>query len=108
MPEITVKNHKIFIADSVKVSLQKQVDYISFEQGEPLIAVRWIDGIMDAITSLSHFPHRCPIAPENFYVTKDSEIIIRHFIYKKSFRIIFTVVKNEVRVLSVKHAAQEF
>ncbi len=99
------KHHKVFIPDSVKVSLQKQMDYISIEQQEPLIAAKWLDGIVKAIQSLSKFPDRCPIAPENSCIDK---FVIRHLIYKKSFRVIFTVVKNEVRILSVRHGARLF
>ena len=101
------KNYKIFIANSVKTELEKQVDYIAFEQQEPEIAARWLDGIIAAIQSLSYFPDRHAIAPENFYINKNDENVIRHFIYKKSFRVIFSVVRNEVRVLSVRHGARD-
>jgi len=98
-------HHKILIPDSVKLALQNQVDYISIDQQEPIIAARWLDGIIEAIHSLSHLPERCAIAPENSHFKKNSQII-RHLIYKKSFRIVFAVEKNEVRILSVRHGAR--
>jgi plasmid stabilization system protein ParE len=100
------KHYRVLIPKSVEIILQKQADYIVKEQRAPSIATQWLDGIFEAIESLSQFPDRCSIAPENFYVKKDSNIVIRHLIYKKSFRVIFTVVKNEVRILSAKHATR--
>ena len=103
---MAAKHYKILIPNSVKVALQQQASYITIEQGEPLIASKWLDGIIKAIQSLSNFPNRCPIAPENSYISKSRTTVIRHLIYKKSFRIIFTIVKNEVRILSAKHSAR--
>jgi plasmid stabilization system protein ParE len=100
-----MKHHKILIPDSVKLALQNQVDYIALEQQEPAIAIKWLGGIIEAINSLSNLPERCAIAPENARFKKNSQII-RHLIYKKSFRIIFTIEKNEVKILSVRHGAR--
>ena len=100
------KHYKILIPKSVEIALANQMSYMIKEQHIVSIAYIWFDGIMDAINSLTEFPNRCPIAPENSSFKKNSEMIIRHFIYKKSFRIIFTIVKNQVRILSVKHGAR--
>lgn len=100
-----VKHHKILIPNSVKISLRKQVDFIAIESGQ-LLALKWLDGIIEAIQSLAEFPERCAIAPENEYLGQDSTVEIRHLIYKKSFRVIFIVRKNEIRILSVKHASR--
>jgi plasmid stabilization system protein ParE len=66
----------------------------------------WLDGLIKAVESLAEFPKRCAIAPENSLAKKDKKTIIRHFIYKKTFRIIFTAAKGEVRILSIKHSAR--
>ena len=100
------KHYKILIPNSVKIALQKQIDYIAITQQQPLIALEWLDGIIKAIQSLEEFPNRCAIAPENEYLEQDLKTEIRHLIYKKSFRVIFIVRKNEVRILNVKHAAR--
>lgn len=101
------KHHKVLIPHTVKIALQEQVDYIAIKQGESLNARRWLAGIVKAISSLSKFPQRCSVAPENAEFGNDANFVIRHLIYKKSFRIVFTVVGNEVRVLSVRHSARE-
>lgn len=103
---MTAKHHKVLIPASVEAALKIQYNYILKEQFSPINANQWLDGIIKAIKSLEKFPSRCAIAPENYYVKKDAKIIIRHFIYKKTFRIIFTIVKNEVRILNVKHSAR--
>ena len=103
---MSTPHHKILIPHSVKIALQKQVDYIAIEQQEPLLAVRWLNGIVKAIQSLEKFPERCAIAPENYYLYKDTTLIIRNLIYKKTFRIIFIVIKNEVKILSIRHSAK--
>lgn len=100
------KHYKVLIPESVRIALRHQVDYIINEQRAPLIASEWLDGLIESIESLSEFPDRCPIAPENLYIKKDAEFLIRHFIYKRTFRIIFVVVKDEVRILNIKHSAR--
>ena len=103
---MTKKLYKVFIPESVKTDLEHQVDYIANEQNSPSIALDWLDGLIEAINSLAEFPNRCAVAPENYLVKKDSKIVFRHLIYKRTFRIIFYVTKSEVRILSVKHSAQ--
>ena len=101
------KNYKIFISKDVKNKLEEQFDYIFYHQQEPTLADKWIIGIDKAITSLDKFQERCAIAPENSLKNKRLKTIIRHLIYRKSYRIIFTIVKNEVKILTVKHSAQK-
>jgi plasmid stabilization system protein ParE len=101
-----IKRYKVLIPESVKVALRQQVDYIITNQHAPSIASEWIDGIIKAVESLAEFPDRCSIAPENLHIKKGSKLVVRHFIYKRTFRIIFMVVKDEVRILNVKHSAR--
>lgn len=104
---MTKKHYKILIAHSVKLDLERQTDYIISQRQESSIALKWLDGITDAINSLSEFPERFAVAPENsVYAARGSKIVIRNLIYKKSFRVIFAVVGNEVRVLSIRHSAR--
>ena len=90
---MSVKHYKVLIPESVKIALRHQVDYIITNQHAPSIASEWIDGLIEAIESLAEFPDRCSIAPENLHIKKGSKFVIRHFIYKRTFRIIFMVVK---------------
>jgi plasmid stabilization system protein ParE len=73
-------------------------------------AREWYDGLLQAIESLSAMPKRCPLARENQYLSKE----IRQLLYGKSrnsYRILFTIVETEemsvVRILHIRHAAQQ-
>ena len=101
------KTYKVSTSRVARLKLKKQFDYIAFDQQEPILAIKWLDGIESSILSLSQFPERCALAPENQGNNANSKPILRHFIYKKSFRIIFTIVKNEVIILTVKHSAKQ-
>lgn len=65
---------------------------------------------MKAIESLSEMPKRCPFARENDYFTME----IRQLLYGRGrnlYRILFTIVEGKeastVRILHIRHAAQQ-
>lgn len=63
---------------------------------------RWFQSLADAIDSLSEFPLRCPLAPEN----GNFRFEVRNLFYGESpnvYRILFTVVNETVFVLSIRH-----
>jgi plasmid stabilization system protein ParE len=73
-------------------------------------AREWYEGLLKEIASLSSMPKRCPLARENQYFSKE----IRQLIYGKgrnSYRILFAIVESEevsaVRILRIRHAAQQ-
>ncbi len=101
------KHHKVLIPSHIKIALQKQADYITFTQHQPLVAMEWLGGVIKAIQSLAEFPNRYALAPENEFLKQSSKAEIRHLIYKKTFRVIFLVTKDEVRILKVKHSTQK-
>ena len=70
-------------------------------QGSPLNAVRWVDGIEEAIDSLAWMPTRCAIAPESEYFEEE----IRQLVFG-SHRILFVVDEAAVHVLHVRHGAR--
>lgn len=69
----------------------------------PSRAEAWLSGARAAIETLSTFPRRCPLAPEN----DDFDVEIRQLLYGE-FRILFTVEDEVVRVLHVRHGARRF
>lgn len=71
----------------------------------PDAADRWFNGIYDTIGSLEFFPERCPLAPES----KSLNVEIREIFHGRrhhKYRILFTVSKDEVHVLHVRHGAR--
>lgn len=71
-------------------------------------AVKWYNGILDAILTLETFPERCPLAPESDAFDHD----IRQLLYgnrRHAYRILFDVSPGHtVRILHVRHSAREY
>jgi plasmid stabilization system protein ParE len=68
-------------------------------------ADRWFHDIYDTIAALEKFPERCPLAPES----RTLKIAIREIFHGRrqfKYRILFTMWKNEVHVLHVRHGAR--
>ena len=71
----------------------------------PEAADRWFNSLYDTIGSLEIFPERCPLAPESeFFKVEIREIF--HGRRQHKYRILFTVSKNKVHVLHVRHGAR--
>ncbi len=67
----------------------------------PARAERWQARAMRAIQSLTDFPRRCPLAPEN----DDFGGEVRQLLYGE-YRILFDIEGDTVRILHVRHGAQ--
>jgi plasmid stabilization system protein ParE len=64
--------------------------------------LRWFRKLNDAIASLSEFPQRCELAPENASVPFE----LRQMLYGRKphiYRLLFTVEKDVVYVLRIRH-----
>ena len=73
----------------------------------PNNALRWFQGLLEAINGLGEFPSRCPVAPE----TTGLRITVRQLLYGRRsgvYRILFCVreEENTVVVLRVRHSAR--
>ncbi len=71
-------------------------------EDSPLDAVRWYDGIHEAIMSLRDMPNRCSHARED----EAFPIELRQLVFK-SHRVIFSVHDDVVRIHRVLHGAQD-
>ncbi|MBD1852438.1 type II toxin-antitoxin system RelE/ParE family toxin [Leptolyngbya sp. FACHB-711] len=74
----------------------------------PAKASQWYLGLLQAISSLSQMPKRCPLTRENQYFSQE----IRQLLYGKgrnSYRILFTVLEgaSTVRILHIRQATQQ-
>jgi plasmid stabilization system protein ParE len=80
--------------------------YLYLHAESPAAALRWLDGIEVAIQSLSRMPKRCGLARES----REFAIEVRQLLYGKrrsAYRILFAIQKKEVRILHVRHSAQQ-
>ncbi|MBC1238399.1 type II toxin-antitoxin system RelE/ParE family toxin [Nostoc sp. 2RC] len=69
-------------------------------------ARQWLEGLYKAILSLEKMPSRCSLAFENDFFEQE----IRQLLYGKgrnAYRILFTIVNDNVEILFVRHAAQK-
>ncbi len=98
-----MKKYHIVFNPSVYSNLEDIFAYITIES-KP-VAIKIIDGIEKRIMSLELMPERFPIIPEKINYKNYQ---VRHFFYKKSFRIIYVICKDEVRILDVRHSARNY
>ena len=60
-----------------------------------------LNGAFSAIESLTEFPRRCALAPEDEVFDPE----IRHLLHG-GFRILFTVQEDQLRILHIRHGAR--
>ncbi len=66
----------------------------------------WYAAIKASMQTLSHLPERCPYAPENGLWGEEELRQLLFQDYPSKYRIIFTVGKNSVRILNIRHGAR--
>ncbi|MCA9077053.1 MAG: type II toxin-antitoxin system RelE/ParE family toxin [Planctomycetaceae bacterium] len=93
-------------SEFAKREIREAAAWYRAKSGSIEVADRWLDGITSAIASLSQNPDRIPV-----YVRSDEfDMEIRELLYgsgrRKTHRIFFTIVGDQVEVISVKHHAQ--
>jgi plasmid stabilization system protein ParE len=97
-------SYRVVVTRMAREEIADAVRWI--DERSPNAAIRWLDGIEQAITGLNEFPTRCAIAPE----TDTIGIEIRHQIYGKRagrYRILFVVRGDAVHVIHVRHGARD-
>ena len=95
-----MKTCRIELSPEVEAEILQAARYIN--RNSPIHAKRWLDGIHDAIASLSSMPERCGMIRQNVDLAED----FRELLYK-SHRVIFLVSDKTVRVVHVRHSARD-
>jgi len=100
-----MKKYKIVISDSVAEKIKKQAKFIITNNiQDKKTVISWVDGIYNVINSLAYLPDRFPLAVENNFASKKKKSEIRKIIYKKTFKIIYDIDGDEIRILNVIHS----
>lgn len=84
---------------------QIEAAYLWLREYNPDYADQWFRGLMDTIASLQEKPRRCALALEHEVFSEE----VRQLFYGKSkniYRILFTIRKDTVYVLYVRHSSQ--
>ena len=83
--------------------------FLWIKEDSPELAYRWVRGCYEIMLTLENFPKRCSLALESQYMG----IEVRQLLYKKHFRILFTVSeeteeqKGLVRIHRVRRGSQQ-
>jgi len=77
-------------------------EHRSAEQAE-----RWYMKIVPAIDTLAEQPDRCPVSPETDLLPTGLRQLHFGSGRRPTHRIVFTIIDKEVRVLRIRHAAQQ-
>ena len=100
------------MAYSVEVTARASRDltslYDRIQVASSAQAMKWFNGLEDAIRSLERLPRRCPLCFES----KKQKRSLRHLLYGNKpdvYRIIFEINEHQkvVNVLSIRHAAMD-
>lgn len=99
-----MKKYRLIIQPPAVHDLDEAYQWI--RDRAPEAAARWFNGFVEALNSLTTFPDRCGLAPENDAVEPE----IRQLLYGPRsgvYRALFTITGEEVRVLHIRHAARQ-
>ena len=91
--------YRVVVTANAKTNLRDY--YMRASRMAPVTADRWLGRFEAAIESLVDHPERCQLAAESSSV----EPTIRQLLFGRKgavFRVLFTVVGNEVRVLHIR------
>lgn len=93
--------YAIWFSPTARAEILEAFEYIRSDQHAPLNAARWLDGIIEAITTLAEFPESHALARES----DEFEQVLRQLVFK-SHRIVFDVAGTTVRIHRVIHTAR--
>ena len=99
------KTYKVAVTAEASGDIEQACLWIA--EADPAAALRWYEGLMNAVSGLSRLPLRCPLAPEYRLGLADEEI--RQLLYGKGYwryRILYAVERHRVVVLHVRHGAR--
>ncbi len=84
-----------------QASTEAEEAYLWIADIAPDTAARWFEGLVSKVNSLSTMPERCALAPESAAFHQK----IRQLLYGR-YRILFTIEKDTVYVIHIRHSAQ--
>jgi len=98
-----VRRHTVIILPAAEWEIGKAYEWIASRDADA--AVRWYNRLLEVIFSLDTFPERAPLAPESKSLKREIREVF-HGRRQHKYRILFTLLNNEVHVLHVRHGAR--
>lgn len=83
------------------LAIQRAYEAAAYIAGDkPEAALRWLDGLFDAVDRLRRFPESGRIVPEIGLAE------YREIVYRRAYRVVYRVETNRVSILTVRNFAQ--
>jgi toxin ParE1/3/4 len=101
-----MQEYTIVFAPTAQQDLESVVSWLNEQAPEKIAA--WVMSLRADIDTLQRMPERCPYAPENGLWGDE---VLRQLLfqqYPSKYRVIFTIHKNTVRILNIRHGARRY
>ena len=94
--------YRVMIRPGALQDARNCYEYLAEESSEN--AVKWFNGLFEVIDSLTSMPKRCAIASETNWIGQE----IRCLVYRKYYRILYTIEEDIVRIHHIRHTSQDW
>lgn len=98
--------YRIELAATAKADIRRQTQWLR-DQVSPAYAVKWLKGLYKAIDSVRTRPTRSPLASESDRYPEEIRELLHGGSRRHKHRIIFTLRKDIIYVLYVRHTARD-
>lgn len=95
--------YRVILTPQAEVDLRTAYRYI--RRDAPRAAREWIRQARRSIKTLSHYPERCPLAPESASFDQPVRELLFGSGNRGTYRFLFTVIGNLVYVLHIRHGS---
>jgi plasmid stabilization system protein ParE len=91
------------VTPEAKADLRDIYRYI--RERAPRAATQWSASARASIKTLSHFPERCPLAPESAHFDLPIRQMLLGASNRGTYRVLFVIADKSVRILHVCHGS---
>jgi plasmid stabilization system protein ParE len=91
------------VTPEAKADLRDIYRYI--RERAPRAATRWSVSTRASIKTLSHFPERCPLAPESAHFDVPIRQMLLGTSNRGTYRVLFVIADKSVSVIHVRHGS---
>ena len=101
-----MKEYVIVFAPTAKEDLENVVAWL--DENAPEKVAEWLASLRVEIDTLKTMPERCAYAPENGLWGNEELRQLLFQQYPSKYRVIYTMQKNKVQILNIRHGARRF
>lgn len=101
-----MQEYTLVFAPQAQEDLENAVAWLSGKA--PGKVSEWIACLKEEVDTLKTMPERCPLAPENGLWGNEELRQLLFLRYPSKYRVIFTIHKNTVRILNIRHGSRRY